>query len=226
MKNRGKTHCDNATSSWGGTNENDDPGMEPYGQSGGVNDEADIENEMDCIYFKWHPFGAFDCDRGYMVSARLSSNLMEALRAFTTWLTPCVSRCTHCCQTLVRGSHRISHSDSNRREHRGTIVHGSISIGGASRNDLRLEEDDDVQEEGQKTKTDPTILDAALRLLSGDIRRHDRTKGQMATDPVLRVAYRQYATQHRRFRGCAGFSSRVPFLGEMRTTIDKSHSRR
>ena len=125
---------------------------------------------------------------------------------------------------IVCGSDRLSHSDSNRREHRGTIIHG-IDVG-ASGNDHRLEEDDDVQEEGQKGKTDPTILDAALRLLSGDIRRHDGTKGQMATDPVFRFAYRQYATEHWRFRGCAGFSSRVPVLGETRTTIDKSHSRR
>jgi hypothetical protein len=48
----------------------------------------------------------------------------------------------------------------------------------------------------------------------------------MATDPVFRFAYQQYATEHWRFRGCAGFSSRVPVLGETRTTIDKSHSRR
>ena len=99
MKSRGTNHGDNATSSWGGTDENDDDGMETDGQSSGVNYGADIENEMDCLSFKWHPFGAFDCDRGYMVSARLSSNLMEVLRASATRLTPCVSRCSHCCQT-------------------------------------------------------------------------------------------------------------------------------
>jgi hypothetical protein len=98
MKSRRNTHGDNATSSWGGTDENDDHGMESYVQIGGVNDGADIENEMDCLSFKWHPFGAFDCDRGYIVSVRLSSDLMEVLRASATRLTPCVSRCSHCCR--------------------------------------------------------------------------------------------------------------------------------
>lgn len=35
--------------------------------SGGVDDGSEIENEKECTSFKWHPFGPFDCDRGYMV---------------------------------------------------------------------------------------------------------------------------------------------------------------
>jgi hypothetical protein len=34
---------------------------------GGVDDGACIANEGECTSFKWHPFGPFDCDRGYMV---------------------------------------------------------------------------------------------------------------------------------------------------------------
>ncbi len=48
------------------------------GPVGGANDGADVENETECLSFKWHPFGAFDCDRGYMVSAKSSLNLTEA----------------------------------------------------------------------------------------------------------------------------------------------------
>jgi hypothetical protein len=63
MKKRSK----NNASSWGAKC-SDDHGMESGGGSGGIDDGADIENEMECFSFKWHPFGAFDCDRGYMVS--------------------------------------------------------------------------------------------------------------------------------------------------------------
>jgi hypothetical protein len=64
-------------------------------------------------------------------------------------------------------------------------------IGNASdSSDSRLEGNKDVQEKGEEAETDPTILDAALRLLSGELSQHDETRGQVATDPVLRFADR------------------------------------
>jgi hypothetical protein len=124
----------------------------------------------------------------------------------------------------VRGSNRLSHPDETRRDHRRTNIDGRIPIRGACGSYLRFEGNDNVQEEGEKTETDPTIPDAALRLLPGELSRRVGTGGEMAADPVLRLAHRQFGTQHRGLRGRAGLPSRVPLLGRTRKAFRRGGS--
>ena len=63
-------------------------------------------------------------------------------------------------------------------------------IGDASDSDRRFEGNYDVQEEEEKTETDPTISDASFRLLSGELSQYNNTRGKMATYPELRFADR------------------------------------